>query len=80
MLQVSTMILLRNLFQNDCFGAFGVKPVVILLYVIIRPRSDLCTTCQQHYTSGAKMAMASDEEKMETIRKMTAHLDLVAKE
>lgn len=31
--------------------------------VIMKPRSDLCATCQQHYTSGARRAMASEDDK-----------------
>lgn len=61
--------LFRNIWRETCRDI-----------VIMKPRSDLCATCQQHYTSGAKMAMATDEEKIETLQKMTAHLDLVAKE
>lgn len=48
--------------------------------VIMRPRSDLCNTCQKHYTSGSQMAQATEEEKMETLMKMRSHLELVAKE
>ncbi|KAG8266542.1 hypothetical protein J6590_108221 [Homalodisca vitripennis] len=48
--------------------------------VVMKPRSDLCAICQKHYTSGAEMASVSEEIKMQTLEKMTLHLETVAKE
>lgn len=48
--------------------------------VLMKPRSDLCSFCQKHYTSGGTMALASEEEKISNIEKMKSHLDLVKKE
>ncbi|XP_049955342.1 unconventional myosin-Va-like [Schistocerca serialis cubense] len=48
--------------------------------VVMKPKSDLCAFCQQHFTSGTAMASVPEETKMETIEKMRSHLQLVAKE
>lgn len=48
--------------------------------VIMKPRSDLCSLCQKHFTSGAAMALVSEEEKLQTIDKMRAHLHSVSQE
>lgn len=48
--------------------------------VVMKPRTDLCSLCQKHYTSGAEMALVSDAQKMQTIEKMRLHLETVSKE
>lgn len=48
--------------------------------IILRPRSDLCRTCQQHYTSGSKLTLASELEKLQNLQKMQSHLELVSNE
>lgn len=32
--------------------------------VVMKPRTDLCTLCQKHFTSGAEMALLSEAQKM----------------
>lgn len=61
--------LFRNIWRQLC-------PEV----VVMKPRSDLCATCQKHFTSGAAMALLPEETKLQTIEKMRSHLDLVSKE
>lgn len=48
--------------------------------VVMRPKSDLCSFCQKHYTSGATMALASEEDKIANVKKMKGHLELVKSE
>lgn len=45
--------------------------------VVMKPRSDLCSFCQRHYTSGKIMASASEDEKMEKLEEMKSHLETV---
>lgn len=48
--------------------------------IILRPRSDLCRTCQHYYTSGSKLTLACDLEKLQNLQKMQSHLELVSDE
>ncbi|KAK7579883.1 hypothetical protein V9T40_000512 [Parthenolecanium corni] len=48
----------------------------------MKPKNDLCETCQQNYTSHSKITslFQTDEAKLELITKMRTHLEIVAKE
>lgn len=48
--------------------------------VVMKPRTDLCSTCQKHFTSGAEMALVPEEEKLQTIEQMKTHLQTVSEE
>lgn len=48
--------------------------------VVMRPKSDLCSLCQKHYTSGAAMALAREEDKVANVEKMKVHLEQVKNE
>lgn len=80
-----------NVYKESFIAEMPEKPVSLRTFtniwrqtcpniVVMKPRSDLCSFCQKHYTSGAFMALANEEEKMLSIEKMRAHLDLVQKE
>lgn len=47
---------------------------------VMKPRSDICATCQKHYKSGSQIALATVEEKRQNLEKMSSHLELVSQE
>lgn len=68
---------MNDQFQTGFFKIFGERYPDI---VILRPQSDLCKTCQRHYTSGSKLALASEEEKINNVMEMSVHPETVSKE
>lgn len=80
-----------DIYNQSFTGDMVEKPVSLRVFkniwretcstiVVMRPKSDLCSLCQKHYTSGAAMVLASEEEKIANVEKMKAHLELVKSE